>query len=151
MGYYYSSRQGDSSLKGGGLMLTLDVGWAFSESFILGLEIIRSETFGYYSDCKGDGCSESSSILEGLAFGFNHYFMPFNSYFAMYAGISRFKVETDTYDFTYSVNSDIGFFVSFSYGREWWATDNVGVGVSGQLIYSFNKLSTYFESMAVLK
>ncbi len=145
-GYYYSSSQGDSSLKGGGLMLTLDIGWSLGESFILGGEIIRSETFGSYSDCKGEDCSESSFVLEGLALGFNYYFLPSNSYFAMYAGISRFKVEAEAYDITYSMNSDLGFLVSLSYGKEWWVTDNIGVGVSGQFTYSFNKMSNYYEA-----
>lgn len=61
-----------------------------------------------------------------------YYFMPSNVYLSGSLGLANAAIETDFDTF----DSDFGYGINLAVGKEWWVSDNWGLGVASHLYYS---------------
>jgi hypothetical protein len=71
--------------------------------------------------------------------GLTYYFMPVNLYLTASLGIAYVSTEVSYtsggVSFKNTYESETGLGLNVMLGKEWWITDNWGLGVAGQLIY----------------
>jgi len=79
---------------------------------------------------------EYSSTMLGI--GFSYYMMPENYYFSMI--ISRYYGDFNNEDASDEIFSTRGVALTFAFGKEWWLSDNWGLGVS--FFYTYAHAST---------
>ena len=122
----------------------LKLGGSLSNSIVLHATIIG---IGTASDIKAkrDGLPAYSNRnytvgLSMLGIGMTYY-LPVNVFFSGSIGLSQFTLDEDdsnssTNSTTVKGASDDGLGVQFAIGKEWWVSDNWGLGVSAGLLYS---------------
>lgn len=77
----------------------------------------------------------SSSTLVGVGPQLTYYFMPANVYVAGTLALTRLSTRNGGVD----GNSEWGGGLQLAVGKEWWVSDDWGLGVAGQLFGSSNK------------
>lgn len=96
-----------------------------------------------------DGVDLSHTLLGA---GVTYYFMPINVFVGGSIGPSIMSIEASGFEGSRS-DSDVGFGMRFEAGKEWWVSENWGLGLSGELQYSYVKFnevpvnSVYFGIM----
>lgn len=147
-GYASDSAEEDGvevTVSGGAVApIFLDLGFALSKGFSLhasaaGWTIIGPElTISSGSESvtlDGDNDVSASVFLYGL--GGTYYFDPSNSFVTVIVGASQFKLENA--DDPDAWESEWGFGARGMFGKEWWVSDNWGLGVAGYVDISQNK------------
>ncbi|PKL15636.1 MAG: hypothetical protein CVV49_20405 [Spirochaetae bacterium HGW-Spirochaetae-5] len=128
------SDSSDVDYSGLGTMFKIKLGGAPVEDFIL------YGVFGYY-DLEGPKVtvgSESATfnnlylVYAELGGGFCYYFMPDNYFVSTELTVTSLTVGNDdaVNENDKSNGSDIGWALTLSLGKEWWVSDNWGVGVA---------------------
>ena len=80
------------------------------------------------------GEAENTSLsFPFFGIGLTYYFMPVNLYLTGAVGFSYAQVEVDGVD---RGSSDVGFGLNVDLGKEWWVSDNWGLGIAGRLWFS---------------
>ncbi len=79
----------------------------------------------------------TDTITQG--FGFSYYILPSNIYFGISVNRTKASITTDVSGEETTGSSDWGYGFSISCGKEWWASDNWGLGVAGIFSYSSMK------------
>lgn len=130
----------DLSITGSGPGLALAIGGAVSENFIIGGQVWDYIASKPTVTLKGGGLDLSATAdadagLVGYGVFLNWYFMPSNMYLAVTPSLTRL-VSTDGTD---TATSDWGFGVRGAFGKEWWVSDNWGLGLAASLALSSNK------------
>jgi outer membrane protein W len=132
VGYHKTSGDGDVSLSGVGGITTLGFGWALFENFILNADIWGSKVFSPKVSFPGGSADLNGSVLvDGIGAGVTYYVMPMNLYVAASVGATMLSAEIDGT----SLESDTGFGLNAVVGKEWWVSDNWGLGIAGQVFY----------------
>ena len=83
---------------------------------------------------SGAGVSEEtkgSIVSDGLGVGVTYFMMPLNLYLSGTVGIGKSTAELNNQ----SYETDTGFGLNLLVGKEWWVSEEAGIGVAGQLIY----------------
>jgi hypothetical protein len=131
----------DFSVKGSGAALGLAFGGAVSEGFIVGAQVwdvvASSPTITMGSTTVSTNSSTSAGVV-GYGVLLNWYMQPSNIYLAVTPSLTRLVMD----DGTSSATTEWGFGLRGAVGKEWWVSDNWGVGVSGSLAFSSNKDSS---------
>jgi hypothetical protein len=65
--------------------------------------------------------------------GVSYYFMPINVYVTGVVGPSWLSLSADDDDADEEISTDLGIGFNFDIGKEWWVSDNWGLGVAGRL------------------
>lgn len=118
-------------------MVSFDIGGSIADNLVLHLRLsaisITSPTLtigGRSVSTEGRGDVVASSVLIGPAL--TYYIMPINVYITGALGLARVVLEVDgdeaTTKFGWGLNVDVG--------KEWWASDDWGLGVGAQFWYS---------------
>ena len=111
--------------------LSFDIGAALSENWTLHVRFSQLSMVAPAVTVNGNDLAdiegaELTSYLSGLAVTYN--FMPANLYLTLALGFSWVSEETETTENT----SDTGFGANLDFGKEWWVSDNWGVGITGR-------------------
>jgi hypothetical protein len=122
---------------GGGFQIDFKFGGVISEedNLILSFDIISRAISSPSLTVNGSSVSTTSSVTAGdvmYGVGITKYFMPENIFINATVGITRFSL---TINNTNS-SSQSGFGFQLKGGKEWWVSDNWGLGVAAGLGYS---------------
>ncbi len=132
-GIGYSSLFEDESFSGMSGITTIGIGGAVAENLIINADLYGSVAKDpEYS--ATDIALDGSMNFYGFGVGATYYFMPVNVYVtgSLGAGYVSFDIDGSDED----LSSDWGFSMNFAAGKEWWVSDNWGLGVAGQFFYN---------------
>jgi hypothetical protein len=113
----------------------LAVGGAIQPNHILAFHVwdavISNPTFSSNGNTASPGNSSASLVAFGPEYTF---YSESNLYFSLSPGLSRLHLEAAGL----TADSDWGFGLRAALGKEWWVSDNWGLGLAGQLSFSAN-------------
>ena len=120
------------TLSGGGISGSVAVGGAISPSVVLCAETTAISAVDPTVEYRGDRVE-----LTGGAYAVQYLGLAASYYFAsnayLHAGIGGMWVGVETPDGA-SMTTDAGLAVKGAGGREWWVSDNWGLGVAGSIL-----------------
>lgn len=127
---------GDLEFSGASGQFSVAVGAAVVENFVLaghfwGVSVSNP-------DLKSNGvtvASADSATLSGFGLNLTYYFMPANIYVSVTPSIATLSVESGGQ----SGETNNGFAIRLAAGKEWWVSDNWGVGFNLQFAHSSNE------------
>jgi hypothetical protein len=135
-----SSGSESIKLSGGGLGLSVAIGGALRDNFILFGELVVDSAISPDLEIRGvktGTLQNASANIGGLGGGVAYYFMPFNAYLSGALVASRLTIEDRNNDETGS--SDLGPALDLTIGKEWFVSDNWGLGVAVQVLLASMK------------
>ena len=109
------------------------IGGAIAENLILQLDLSSSNISDPDVTLNGqdlgslDGDLSTSLVGIGLT-----YYFPTNFYLSGAIGVAKSEIETNGQ----TGETDNGYGINLMIGKEWWVSDNWGIGVAGQLLYT---------------
>jgi hypothetical protein len=145
-GYSYSSlssKPANRSISGASLHLNLSIGYSVVENFEISFDMfgpMLPEPALSFSDADKPVAKTASWL--GFGAGFNYYFMPYNIFLGISLGVVQLNISDLTANgFSGSVNSksSAGFIMGPMIGKEWWVSDNWGLGLMAQYVFSVAK------------
>lgn len=139
-GYVHSSASktgNDLAIFGSGADFSLAVGGAISENLILAVHLYSTQASDPDVELNGleASTSDTTSGLVGLGPQLTYYFMPVNLYVSGTLALTRVVVESNGAD----ANTELGVGARLSVGKEWWVSDNWGLGLAAHLGLSSNE------------
>lgn len=126
---------GNNSLQmsASGGLFNFGVGGAITENLILHFDASSVSVEDPTVKINGKEYSSSNTTASStlLGVGLTYYF-PSNSYLTVAVGqaVSKVKVNGDEY------STEKGYGVNVMLGQEWWVSDNWGLGIAGQFLYT---------------
>ena len=110
---------------------TIGIGYAITEEMIPNLVIFGSTVQDpiVKVDGKEIGEADAEITISNIGIGTTHYFMPSNVYVSTSFALANGIVKTEEEE----LETDIGMGINLSIGKEWWVSDNWGIGVAAQL------------------
>ena len=132
LGYLHLS-DGDLTAKGESGMFSLAIGHEVARNLILYAEIFDDVAIGPTIEVDSTEVTlddDVSLYVLGWGAGLAYYFMPANAYASVTLAASRLSLDAPGMD---SLDSDLGLGASTMAGKEWWVTDNLGLGAAVQL------------------
>lgn len=137
IGAFSSSEEGGGNkleITGSGGLFNFAVGGAVADNLILHLDLSSVGSSDPTVKLNGQEVGtadeiESSTSLIGI--GLTYYF-PSNMYLtgAVGSGLSKIKINGE------EASTDRGYGINFMIGKEWWVSENWGLGLAGQLLYT---------------
>lgn len=130
-----SSESGGNSLKmsGASVLFNFAIGGAVAQDLILHLDASGVNTSDPKATFKGNGQSpdvtSATTTLAGI--GLTYYF-PSDYYITGAFGMA----ETEYKSNGIKHKTDNGYGVNVMIGKEWWVSDNWGLGIAGQFLYT---------------
>lgn len=121
----------DLTIKGPGGIFGIAGGWAVAENLIIYAEVFDDIAFNpdvELGDFSGE-TEDTSAGNVGIGAGLAYYIMPANLYLSATIAASKITASSNGEDF----DTNFGPSVSLMIGKEWWVSDNWGLGVAGQL------------------
>jgi hypothetical protein len=137
MNHSASAAGNDVSIYGGAGDFSLAIGGAVKENLILAVHLFGttiSDPDVEVNDTKLS-TEDATSSLAGIGPQLTYYFMPVNVYLSGTVALTRLTSEQDGAE----GSSDVGVGARFAVGKEWWVSDNWGLGVAGHLGLSSNE------------
>lgn len=127
------SRGNEIELSGVSGLFNLAIGGAVAQDLILHLDVSGVRTSDPKVEINGteQAADVGSSSTSLLAIGMTYYFSS-NMYVTGAVGMAKSKKESGGIEYT----TDTGYGVNAMIGKEWWVSDNWGVGVAGQFLYT---------------
>ncbi len=121
------------TLTGPGLVSSVAIGGALTENFILHADFFGGTAFSPKIKQGGReiGTINADLSLSGLGIGVTYYVMPMNLYLSGSVGFGVGTLEVTLGE----LSTDVGFAGSVMVGKEWWVSDEWGLGVAGQFMY----------------
>lgn len=130
-----SSESGGNTLKMSGVsgLFNIAVGGAVAQDLILHLDISGVSTSDPKVELNGNEVSSnvSSSSTSMVGIGMTYY-LPSNFYITGAVGMAESSNEAAGK--TYS--TDTGYGANVMIGKEWWVSDEWGIGIAGQFLYT---------------
>jgi hypothetical protein len=132
-----SNSDNDLTIKGGAGTLGVAVGGSLTESFSLAGHLWGlSEPSPTFSSGSSSVTPDNTTAGMGaLGLEANWYLMPANVYLSVTLGLSNLSLQVGSV----TAKTDVGFAGQFAVGKEWWVSDEWGIGVAGQLDFAANK------------
>ena len=114
--------------------ITMGIGYAVVENLILNLDIFGSIVTDPTVEVNGEEIGEADAELtvSNTGIGATYYIMPTNVYFAGSIARASGKIESKWG----KTESEAGYGINIVIGKEWWVSDNWGIGVAGQLFHT---------------
>lgn len=113
-------------------LFNFGLGGAIAENLILHLDVASVSTSDPTVKVNGASATvygDASTTLMGI--GLTSYFAS-NAYLTGSIGIAKSKFESNGV----TGETDNGYGINLMIGKEWWVSDNWGLGVAGQLLYT---------------
>ncbi|HKU44564.1 MAG TPA: outer membrane beta-barrel protein [Polyangiales bacterium] len=110
----------------------IDLGVALTENLLLHLRLADLYVLNPGVSVNGMKEQSTSELTFGAFFigpGLSYYIMPANLYLTFTAGIAWMTVDTDRSE---ANSTDVGFGANAELGKEWWVSDNWGLGLAGR-------------------
>ena len=113
---------------------TIGIGYAVVENLILNLDISNSLVRDPIVEIDGEEIGEADAELtiSQVGIGATYYIMPINVYLAGSIALASGTLRSDWG----KTESDAGYGINVAVGKEWWVSDNWGIGVAGQLFHT---------------
>jgi hypothetical protein len=127
---------GDLTLSGGAGFFSFDIGGALAENLVLHGRLSDMVVVNPKVSVNGEelGTADDASLTFYLiGAGLTYYLMPANVYFTGVVGIAKAKADNGT---TTAETSDAGFGLEGDIGKEWWVSDNWGLGIAGRFTFA---------------
>lgn len=136
-GYASAKSDTDPSLKisGGAFHFRFDIGGALTENLILHGTL---DSFSVFEpeieyDSESGRIEDSSFDISGIGIGLSYYLMPSNLYVGLLLASVEDSITFDIYDEEIEAESDSGPHLTLNAGKEWWVSDNWGLGLGADL------------------
>ncbi len=133
-----SSGGTDVELSGTAAQFSLALGGALTPNFIVAGQLwgvtVSSPEVKVNGQSLGS-VSDSSIGLSGIGLNLTYYFMPLNFYLSATPSIGRLTAKQGGQ----SADTKNGFAIRLAAGKEWWVSDNWGVGLNLQFAHSSNE------------
>lgn len=131
---------------GGGAGLSFAAGGAITENLILFGTLYGTSAPGPTVEVDGDGMAVDDTLNLGsgnLGIGIAYYVMPVNLYFSGSVGVGTTSLESD---FDYLIDEpQPGLRLNLDVGKEWWVSDNWGLGAAINLFWGNSSGIVYFD------
>jgi opacity protein-like surface antigen len=134
---------GTSDLTFSGIATGIDVaaGYTVAENFsIYGQATGTSTSNPEVKAGTASGDADGTLGVFGFGVGASYYVMPLNLYFHGGVLATQLTIETETMNggstTTSKAESDTGFGLNLGIGKEWWLSDNWGLGAGAQFLFS---------------
>ncbi len=129
---YSDLRASDSAFKssGQGLSFGFAIGGALNEDVILFGEIVQEMRLGSDIELGDSDVAASSRTMAGtigMGAGVAHYVVPLNLFVSATAGVAEVMIDDDG---VLLGESEFGPFGRLGVGKEWWVSENWGLGVA---------------------
>lgn len=125
-------KTGETTFEDASGVFSLMLGGAVSENTILHVELATaSMTDPDMSDASFSGRVNGDMSTSLFGFGLTQYYMPANAYVSVTVGSAQTTIDDGE-----SWESDDGLGVKLMIGKEWWISDNWGLGLAGQVLYA---------------
>lgn len=128
---------GTFKLTGASGSFSIDVGGAVTENAVIHARIADFFEFSPHVTANGRDQGDAQNVSVGGVFvgpAFTYYFMPVNLYLTGAVGMSWIRAANADENTSYT--SDIGLGLNADVGKEWWVSDNWGLGVAGRFWYT---------------
>ena len=134
-----SASQGgfDVKLSGVGGMFGIGLGAAITPSFVIGARYWGIAVVEPDVEVNGQTASttDTTLALSGIGIDLTYYVMPLNLYLTATPSIGMLSVDVGGT----TLETDNGFALRLAVGKEWWVSDNWGIGLNVQYAHSSNK------------
>lgn len=133
-----SDSSGDElKLSGTAAEFSVALGYALTPNFILAGQFWGTSTSDPEVEFNGTTFGNVSGDLGLSAFGVNltYYFMPINIYVSATPSIGVLTAKSGSQ----SSDTNAGFALKLAAGKEWWVSDNWGIGLNLQYAYGSNE------------
>ncbi len=130
-----ASYQGsDGTISGGAMALGVAIGGAVSRNLIIYGEFSLSTIGSPEMESGGESTTRDDLDVSVAGFGpgMAYYVEPLNLYFSGTLLFERLSMKYDD-DSDSEANSDMGVGGTLAVGKEWWVSDNWGLGLAGQV------------------
>ncbi len=111
-------------------VVDLGIGGAVTENLILHGDIFGPALVNPRFSSGGEAYETDKTTVScmGLGGGITYYFMPVNFYLTAIVGLAKMQIEIENEQVG---NTDVGFSLQLSLGKEWWVSENWGLGIGG--------------------
>jgi hypothetical protein len=130
---HMETKGGDLEFDDANGFFSLMLGGAISENLILHLDVasaVMKDPSLKTSSFSGKIDDDVRASFSGL--GMTYYLMPANVYVSASVGSATTRIESQGKTF----ESDSGLGVNLMVGKEWWVSDNWGLGIAGRIFYA---------------
>jgi hypothetical protein len=130
LGTSASQAAGGSSLSGAALPLSIAIGGAVAEDWILAGEIWAA------GGPSPSGWAWGATVVSGAGLNVTHYFMPANVFVSLTPSFTALVIENGQ---GFVERTKTGFGAKLAIGKEWWVGDHWGLGVAAEGFFAINK------------
>lgn len=130
---------GDLEISGPSSGVDISIGAVVTDNLALHLSLFGMSVLEPDVTVDGEvlGTAKNSALAgSGIGVGVTYYLMPANVYIsgALGIGAARFTFNTGTSDET-AAQTDNGYALNLMVGKEWWVSDQWGLGIAAQLVH----------------
>ena len=124
------------SVNGPSGVLNIALGANLSPGLIIYGELFGNAIVDPNVEVNGDEfeTEDASASIGGVGVGLAYY-LPANLYFSGTLSVSQLRFTQDTLDGTDEYETDLGPAFTAQIGKEWWVSDNWGLGLAGQFLF----------------
>jgi hypothetical protein len=120
------------SVKGASVLLSLAIGGAIAENWIL-----AGELWGAGAPSPSGVTSSSSTVaLSALGLNVTHYFMPANVFFSFTPSATILSIDNGSGTVG---RTQVGVGARLALGKEWWVGNHWGIGLAAEGFFGFNR------------
>ena len=140
LGYGSSTEEiptlGDIELSGASGFFSLDLGGALVDNLVLHGRlsdmVVASPTLSINGSEEFETGDDVSLTFYLLGAGLTYYLMPANVYFTGVVGIAKASADNGSTE----SSTKAGFGLEGDIGKEWWVSDNWGIGLAGRITFA---------------
>lgn len=129
-----SSGGTDVTISGGGAAFSMGIGGAVAPNLILFGHVLADSSVDPKVEIEGfgSGTADGSVTVAGFGAGVAYYVMPVNVFLMGSALATQISSSDDSGN--ESGESELGFGINLGAGKEWWVSDNWGIGAALQFL-----------------
>jgi hypothetical protein len=135
-----ASQGGDElTLTGSAGQFSIAVGGAVAENFVLAGHLWGAVADEPTVTLDGDdmGRFDGTNTLTGVGLNLTYYFMPLNLYLSATPSLTQMAFERNADGERQEMETGLG--IRLALGKEWWVSENWGLGFNAHLAYSANE------------
>jgi small nuclear ribonucleoprotein (snRNP)-like protein len=131
-GFVSATGTGAGTLSGPSAVLDLAVGGSPVTNLAVTFNLFAGITPGPRVSVAGSsGSAEGTFSAAGIGGGVTYHFMPLNLYVSLALGVGYLSYKVGPVE----ARTEAGFAGQIAIGKEWWVSDNWGLGVAAQVLY----------------
>ena len=117
---------------------TIGIGYAVVENLILNVDLFSTMVEDPIAEINGKEIGEVDAELEviNVGLGATYYIMPTNVYLTGSIALASGSLKSYGKSYGHKTESEAGYGINVAVGKEWWVSNNWGIGVAGQLFHT---------------